>query len=342
MASVNITCAACNPRTPCEQCRAIERALRDAGHAITQTTRYDALRAAAVGAYGFDACVIPVAAEERAVVDAAQALLTRSRVALVVPSGAHAAVQAPSGFVVIEAQDFRNHAFPTAWIASGDAPARASASAPGAVGLSGELEIPPLEIPPLDIPPPGGPTLGLDLDLDAARSRLRHVARGALSEIAATGFPADARLDLLAALEDEIAWAKMSGTGFGMVLVHWAADRARARSAARVRPRSPAAAKRDSERVVGALRERIRACVRTGDVVAQSTDSVMALFAEAALEQTSVAVARIKKTLRKTLKELGGETGDGALITIGSAVYPIHGTTRAALLARATASASTP
>ena len=58
--------------------------LERAGYHVEHSTRYQALRAAASGTYGFDACIVPVGAEERAVVDAAVSLLGDRRLALVV------------------------------------------------------------------------------------------------------------------------------------------------------------------------------------------------------------------------------------------------------------------
>lgn len=306
MASVNLTCTTCTSLNPCARCRSIGRALRAAGHVVTQSSRYDALRAAAVGTYGFDACVVPVAADEHSIVDAAGALFNRVRVALVAEPGFRSA-SLPNNFKVIEEHDWSRSGFPVDWIAVAE-------SSPRDLEETQTLEV--LSVPPHD--------------LDSARRRLKLVARQAQREIGAAGFPEEARLDLLATLEDEIAWAKMSGTCFGIVLVHIA------------RKRTGRATTVSLDELLAFFRQRLIPVVRAGDVIAQGTDSLLVIVVEATPEQMTLAAGRIKKAVRRSMKDASKEktlVASLGRITLGTAAFPTHGTTRAALLARATASA---
>jgi GGDEF domain-containing protein len=308
MASVNLTCTVCSAAAPCDRCAAVAKALRAAGHSITQSSRYDALRAAAVGTYGFDACVLPVARHEPAVIDAASALFGRTRVALVVEPGAPGPGELPEAFTVIEAADWHGLAFPTDWIAS-------------TVATTPETDDDTRVLAELSVPA---------TDVDLARRRLKGVARRVQRELGAAGFPEDAKLDLLATLEDEIAWAKMSGVCFGLVLVH-VAKKDGPSQAARV------------DRLLGSLRRQVSGVVRASDIVTQGSDSVAVIVAEAAADQTAVATSRIKKAVRRAFKDAAvrGEASSAVgRVTLGTAVYPTHGTTRAALLARAAAAAT--
>ena len=308
MATVNLTCTTCIADEMCERCQVIGAALRANGHSITRSTRYDALRAAAVGSYGFEVCVLPVARHERGIVDAASMLLGRARVALVAEPGALAEMTLPAGFALIEAADWRSHGFPTDWLTptgSSTADDREETRSIGAV----------------DVPP---------ADVEAARRRLKRVATGIQRALGVAGFPQDARLDLMAALEDEIAWAKMSGASFGLVLVH-------ASNSANL-----GAAEGQAERELALLKEHIATAVRGGDLIAQGSDSLAVIVSDAAMDETLIVTSRIKKALRKTLKEPGiaaAHHRGARRISVGITVYPTHGTTRAALLARATATA---
>ena len=307
MASVNLTCTTCTSLNPCARCRSITRTLRTAGHTITQSTRYDALRAAAVGTYGFDACVLPVARGERSVIDAAGALLRSVRVALVVEPGSCATASLPNNFALIEEREWPRNGFPLEWITANEPPER---------DIEDTQTLEELLVPPSD--------------LDSARRRLKLVARRAQREIGAAGFPEETRLDLLATLEDEIAWAKMSGTSFGIVLIHVA------------RKKNGRAAAASLDEVLSFFRQRLGTVVRAGDAIAQGTDSVLVILAEATPDEMAVAAGRIKKAVRTTLKDATkNKTLSASLgrITLGAAAFPAHGTTRAALLARATASA---
>jgi GGDEF domain-containing protein len=308
MATVNLTCTTCDADEMCERCRAIGAALRARGHSITYSSRYDALRAATVGSYGFEACVLPIARHERSIVGAASTLLGHARVALVAEPGALAEMTLPDGFAVIEATDWRAQTFPTDWVTT--------AVAPPAAHRDETRSFSDVEIPPADV--------------DAARRRLKRVATSIQRDLGIAGFPEDARLDLLATLEDEIAWAKMSGACFGVVLLHVSSPTAEGATAA------------DVERHLALLKGRIAVVVRAGDLIAQGGESLLVIVAEAALDETAIATSRIKKALRKAVKGAAPHAAQPARaqrVSLGIAVYPTHGTTRAALLARATAAA---
>ena len=70
--------------------------------------------------------------------------------------------------------------------------------------------------------------------------------------------------------------------------------------------------------------------------------SLLVIVVEATPEQMTLAAGRIKKAVRRSMKDASKEktlVASLGRITLGTAAFPTHGTTRAALLARATASA---
>ncbi len=309
VASVNLTCVTCAADDPCERCRLIAKAVRAAGHSVTQSTRYDALRAATVGRYGFEACIVPLARHERAIVDAVAALLTDTRVALVADKGVDVPARLPANFYLIEAKNWQESSFPTAWIESA-LPAARESNQDDTTSL---------------------PAFATDQPhLESARQRLKTVARRAQRTLAQAGFPQDVRLDLLAALEDEIAWAKMSNASFGIVLLHVAASGARKNSTISI------------EEALAELARRVASVVRSSDLIAHGSDSLLVIVSDAEADQASAAVDRIKKALRKAIKGSAQDSAEVKLlrrVMLGVALYPEHGLTRAVLLARATASA---
>jgi hypothetical protein len=308
MASVNLTCVDCGPDRPCASCRAILRALRAAGHVVTLTSRYDALRAATVGLYGFDACVLPLRKQESAVLDAAQALLAKTRVGLIAEPGTFDAARLPHGFALIPLADWSTQTFPTDWIA------RKPASPPVDDDASDSTRVEPML---------ATGTQGFGV----AKRRLKSLASRAQRELGLAGF-ADERLDPLAALEDEIAWASASASGFGILL---AIVPAKAQGA-------PAAL----ERTLGALRDLAKKVVRDGDAIAQGRESILVIVPEAREDHIAAIAARLANRVRRTLKDPKAEKSlVRALrhVTIGASAYPAHGLTRETLLARATAAA---
>lgn len=306
MASVNLTSVDCSPNRPCASCRAIERALKAAGHTVTQTSRYDALRAAIVGRYNFDACVLPIGKHERAVFDAAGSLLGRTRVGIVTESGTFATQPLPRGFQFIEPADWQSQPFPTDWInapRNGEVPDEADST---------RVE-PALQIPPGDV--------------GTARRRLKALATRAQRELAVAGF-AEERLDPLAALEDELAWAAASASGFGLVLA--------------IVPAKANQAAAHLERALGALREIARVAVRSDDAVAQGRESLLFILPDATEDDVDAVATRIIHRIRRAVKDSKTEKGVARVlraVTIGTSTYPAHGASRETLLARATAAA---
>jgi hypothetical protein len=307
MASVNLTCTTCAAGAACASCRGIARSLRAAGHVVTQTSRYDALRAAMLGSYGFDACVLPVAARENAVLEAATTVLSGIRVALLVEPGS-APLDLPATFTVIPVANWRDAPFPTDWIerhgrTNGDTFSEDADS----TRIAPALQLTPER-------------------LRSARQRLKTLAVRAQREIGAAAF-ADARLDPLALLEDEIAWAAVSGTGFGLVLL--------------ILPKTSTAALK-IEQQLASLHQSVKAVLRSGDTIAQGTDSLLAILPEAEEKPLELVARRLARALRQRSKETGaGKLASSSLrrVLMGVAAYPVHGQTKEALLARATASA---
>lgn len=308
MASVNLTCVDCAPARPCASCRAIGRALRTAGHTVTQTSRYDALRAAVVGRYGFDACILPVGKQERAVLDAATALLDKTRVAVIAEPGSLQEGELPPGFQLIASADWQTQGFPTDWIDSAQNGAASSADSDDSTRVEPALQ------PPF-------------ANLSGARRRLKSLASRAQRELGVAGFAED-RLDPLAALEDEIAWASASASGFGIVL---AIVPAKANSAAV-----------QLERTLVALRELARGAVRESDAVAQGRESLLFILSETPEDEVAHVATRIAHRIRRAVKDPKTEKALARSfrhVTIGVSAYPAHGLSRETLLARATAAA---
>jgi hypothetical protein len=306
MASVNLTCVDCSPGRPCASCRAIERALRAAGHTVTQTSRYDALRAAIVGRYSFDACVLPIGKQERAVFDAAGTLLGSTRVGIVTESGAFSTQTRPRGFQFIERADWQSQPFPTDWIKR--APDEEAHDDRDSTRVEAALQLP-------------------VADVGTARRRLKTLATRAQRELGAAGF-SEERLDPLAVLEDELAWAAASASGFGIVLA--------------IVPAKASQAPAHMERTLAALREIANGVVRSNDPVAQGRESLLFILPDAGESDVGAVATRIVHRIRKAIKGAKAEKAIARVlrhVTIGVSAYPAHGASRETLLARATAAA---
>lgn len=279
---------------------------------MTQTSRYDALRAAALGNYGFEAVILPVTIHEASIVDAAKELLARKRVALVVERDAPPQTSLPPGFFSITAADWAHHTFPTEWLETDAVSARPEPLAPPSADSETRVRpMPPIEAETMEV----------------AQRRLRGLTTEARRRIGAAGF-ADARLDAVATLEDEIAWASASASSFGLVLV--------------ILPAKPARPSTVAERVLIALRQFLERAVRSSDAIAQGTDSILIVVSEADQAQTELVETRVKRALAKALKAAGRDRSLARAykqMTVGMSVYPNDGQTRETLLARATATA---
>jgi GGDEF domain-containing protein len=167
-------------------------------------------------------------------------------------------------------------------------------------------------------------------DVALATRRLKRVADIARATLASEGVKPVPRLDLLAVLEDEIAWARTSGSPFGIVLVHLAgiSSARTGQSQAEVDDRLATAA--------GAIAR----AVRTVDIVSGRGDDFMVVLPEADERGASVAAGRIATAVISAPLGAGLKPRKArgfAAWSVGRAAFPADGITRDALLAHATA-----
>jgi hypothetical protein len=260
-----------------------------------------------LGSYGFDACILPLERHEEAVVDAVALVLAKTNVAVIVEPGPAAQSAARKEFRVIPPANWQTHPFPTDWIAQ---------QSVRTVGDTADSQTTTVAVAPLL--PPGR--------LASARRRLQTLAAHAQKELGTAGF-GDERLDSVALLEDELAWATASSGGFGLVLIILAAKS----------PGSPLKV----EQALAALREVVRQIVRANDAIGQGSDSLLVVLPEVNEKQTALVAQRIGNRLRRAAKD--PKTGKVSQLLqraiVGTATYPVNGLTRETLLARAIASA---
>lgn len=168
-------------------------------------------------------------------------------------------------------------------------------------------------------------------DRRQATRRLKRIADLSRDVIATAGLTATPRLDLLAVLDDEIAWAKASDTVFGMCLVHLPGL-----SEAR-----PGEAAGEGERRIAEAASVIGGAVRSSDVISGRGDDFVVVLADADHDRTLIAAQRLSaaigaSALRPRAKTKARAKGFAAW-SVGCAAFPKDGTTRESLLARATA-----
>lgn len=323
--TVNITCQVCDGRNLCEACRSAARTLSAAGFRIEHSTRYAAMRAAASGTYGFDACVVPVSPHERAVIDAAVSLFSGKRLAFVAEQTADVPVNASLQAAVLPRSQYDAGEFSLAWLTDGQK-----------VG-------PRREVTAATIVSPAGPSDLDDLATDQAHAtrRLKRLANVVRTTVAQAGLPVAPRLDLVAVLEDEVAWARSSAGVFGAILIHLpgvATSKGRdAAGASEKRIRDAAGA---SEKRIRDAEQVIARAVRASDIVCGRGDDFLVVLPEAseagvALAMRRVAAAVASSKLRASSKPRRAR--GFAAWSIGAASYPEDGTTRDVLLAHATA-----
>ena len=311
--TVNITCTVCDGRNLCDSCRTAARAFEAAGHRVEHSTRYAALRAAAAGAYGFDACVVPVSRDERSIFDAAVLLLGDRRLAIVTDDPSRASFDAPPGVTVLSRTAFTSGRFALDWSSKARPPDRdARAGEPETVAM------PRVALESVD-------------DRRQATRRLKRIADLSRDVIATAGLTATPRLDLLAVLDDEIAWAKASDTVFGMCLVHLP-------GLSEARPGEAAC---EGERRIAEAARVIGGAVRSSDVISGRGDDFVVVLADADHDRTLIAAQRLSaaigaSALRPRAKTKARAKGFAAW-SVGCAAFPKDGTTRESLLARATA-----
>ena len=253
---------------------------------------------------------MPVLASERAVIDAAAYLFSGKRLALVV-DGSMVNGDPPPGVAIVPAAAFAAGAFDLGWL---DAPLLPMPSAP----------------PDEETARFTGPGARSEVDIAVASRRVKRAADAARVSLATDGLAIPPRLDLIAVIEDEIAWARASGTGFGIVLAH-------SQGVATQRTKDGAAAADARVREAVAL---LASAARSSDTVAGSGDEFVIVLPEAGLDGAREVARRVARAaLRAQLHGAKRQrAGKGGGWRIASASFPQDGATRDALLAKATAS----
>jgi predicted signal transduction protein with EAL and GGDEF domain len=281
---------------------------------VEHSTRYQALRAAAMGTYGFDACVIPIGEHERGVVEAAAALLSGKRVLFVADSPAVRNGDLPPDITLVARDRYAAGDFSVAWLSSertlrAARPDDETATLPASASSA-------------------GPTID---ERKIAARRLKRIADAGRVAIARADMPAAPRLDLLAVLEDEIAWARASGIAFGIVLVHLPG----------LSSAKSGDGRQGAEQRLQEAQATIGSAIRAIDVIAGRADDFLAVLGEVDDAGARIAASRIAaaiegSALRASIRPRAAH-GFRAW-SVGHAVYPSDGNTRDALLGRATAS----
>jgi GGDEF domain-containing protein len=303
--TVNVTCTDCDGAPPCGACAAAARAIAAAGFTVHHSSRYAALRAAASGTYGFDACIVPIGKGERAVADAAAIVLALKRVALVLDDGAARPDGIPAHFTIVEKSAYEHGSLPTGWLTDTEPIRTMDDTATRSIGK------------PLSI--------ASDDQLRATR-RVKTLANVQRERVAAIdGAPAS--LDMMAMLSDEVGWARASGLGFGLVLFHLGGLAERAAGG-------------NADSVTHVAIAALRSSARRGDVIAYKNDDFVVLLPEADAAGAVIAARRAAGTLAAGVPGLPAPPrkakGLGAW-SAGVAACPADGYSREALIARATA-----
>jgi len=303
--TVNVTCTACDGAPPCEVCAAAAHSISAAGFTVHHSSRYAALRAAAAGTYGFDACVVPIGSGERAVADAVGIVLAAKRVALVLDEGATRPSGLPDHFAVVDRRAYEKGALPTAWLTD-RGPDRSiddSATRPLGTALNAVA----------------------DFDLRATR-RVTTLARVQRDRIALVSDESTA-LDMMSVLEDEVAWARASGLGFGLVLVHLGGLTERA-------------GVRDADAAIRSAVAALRGVARRGDSIGCTHDDLIVVLPEADSAGAILAARRAACVLAAGAPGLPTRPRKAkglAAWSAGVAACPADGSSGEALIARATA-----
>jgi hypothetical protein len=303
--TVNVTCTACDGTPPCVACAAAAQSIAAAGFMVHHSSRYAALRAAAAGTYGFDACIVPIGPGERAVADAAGIVLAAKRVALVLDDVAARPAGLPAHFAIVERRAYEEGSLPIAWLTD-VSPVRAPDET---AARSIERSLP-----------------GANDDQLRATRRVKTLANVQRERIAAIdGVPA--ALDMMAVLGDEVGWARASGLGFGLVLMH-------------VGGLTERAAGGDADAATRAVIAALRGSARRGDVIACKNDDFVVLLPEADTAGAAIAARRAARTLAAGAPDIPARPRRAkglAAWSVGVAACPADGYSREALIARATA-----
>jgi GGDEF domain-containing protein len=303
--TVNVTCTTCDGTPLCAACTAAAHSISAAGFTVHHSSRYAALRAAAVGSYGFDACVVPIGAGERAVADATAILLAAKRVTLVIDDGASRPAGIPAHFATVERRAYDAGALPIGWLTD-RAPLRPTDD-------TATRSI-------------GAPPLGSSDDRLRATRRVTTLAHVQRERVAAID-EGPAALDMMAVIEDEVGWARASGLGFGLVLLHLGGLVERSGSS-------------DIETAIASAVTALRGVARRGDAVACKNDDFVVLLPEADAAGAALVARRAARTIAAGASGLPVRPRRAkglAAWSAGVAACPADGYSREALIARATA-----
>lgn len=303
--TVNVTCTKCDGAPPCGACAAAAQSIAAAGFTVHHSSRYAALRAAASGTYGFDACIVPIGQGERAVADATAIVLATKRVALVLDDGAARPDGIPTHFAIVGRSDFERGSLPTGWLTD-----------LGPVRAPDDTAARSIEEPF---------SAASDDQLRATR-RVKTLANVQRERVAAID-GAPAALDMMAMLSDEVGWAHASGLGFGLVLMHLGGLTERAAGGS-------------ADAATRAAITALRSSARRGDAIAYKNDDFVMLLPEADTAGAMIAARRAARILAAGVPGLPPRPrkakGLGAW-SAGVAACPADGYSREALIARATA-----
>ena len=269
------------------------------------------MRAAASGTYGFDACIVPVGAGERALADAAVALFSGRRLSIVADDPSMIGAQATAVASIVPRSAYATGNIDFAW-------------------LTRAVPSPPPHAEHTTVAMPRPDTEAVVANHDVAVRRLKHVVDEARTSVAKADLPELPTLDLFSVLEDEIAWARASDGAFAIVLVHLHGVSAASGDAGA------------AERRLHDARDTIAKAVRGSDVMAGRGDDFLVVLSGADAAGARHAAGRIAKKLAaaalrdKTKTKRKRARGVGAW-SVGVAAYPADGASRDVLLARATA-----
>jgi hypothetical protein len=303
--TVNVTCTTCDGTPPCAACTAAAHSMSLAGFTVHHSSRYAALRAATAGSYGFDACIVPIGAGERAVADAAAILLAAKRVTLVLDDGAARPDGMPAHFATVERRAYEAGALPIGWLTDRGPLRPADDTATRSIAA----------------PPPGSS----DDALRATRrvTALTHVQRERIAAIDA----GPVALDMMAVIEDEVGWARASDLGFGLVLLHLGGLVERPGTS-------------DIESAIASAVSALRGVARRSDSVACKNDDFVVLLPEADTAGAALVARRAARSLGAGPPGLPARPRRAkglAAWSAGVAACPADGYSREALIARATA-----
>jgi hypothetical protein len=303
--TVNVTCTACDGAPPCAACAAAAQSISAAGFTVHHSSRYAALRAAAAGTYGFDACIVPIGAGERAVADAAGIVLAAKRVALVLDEGASRPAGLPAHFAIVDRRAYEKGALPIGWLTDRGPTRAADDTATRTIDAT---------------------ALATNDDELRATRRVTTLARVQRERIAVVA-DGPVALDMMAVLEDEVGWARVSGLGFGLVLMHLGGLTDRPESG-------------DVEAATRGAVVALRSVARRGDAIACKNDDFVMLLPEADAAGAAVAARRAARILTAGAPGLPARPRRAkglAAWSAGVAACPADGFSREALIARATA-----